>query len=98
VEKRLREEFGKLQVEINDEKSRIVDLERGESFGFLTSATSAVDAERGGRTTRPSSKSGRRWCGSSKRVSLIPVATDRTGDEPDQSGTGMGELLRGWAL
>jgi RNA-directed DNA polymerase len=33
--KRLREEFGKLQVEINDEKSRIVDLERGESFGFL---------------------------------------------------------------
>ena len=57
--KRLREEFGKLQVEINDEKSRIVDLERGESFGFLTSATSAVDAERGGRTTRPSSKSGR---------------------------------------
>ena len=35
MERRLREEFGKLQVEINDEKSRIVDLERGESFGFL---------------------------------------------------------------
>ena len=35
VDKRLREEFGKLQVEINDEKSRMVDLERGESFGFL---------------------------------------------------------------
>ena len=35
VEKRLREEFDKLQVEINDEKSRIVDLGRGESFGFL---------------------------------------------------------------
>src|SRR5580700_5898259 len=35
VDKRLREEFGRLQVEINDEKSRIVDLERGESFGFL---------------------------------------------------------------
>jgi RNA-directed DNA polymerase len=35
VEKRLREEFGKLQVEINDEKSSIVDLGRGESFGFL---------------------------------------------------------------
>ncbi len=29
------EEFAKLQVEINDDKSRIVDLERGESFGFL---------------------------------------------------------------
>jgi RNA-directed DNA polymerase len=35
VEKRLGEEFAKLQVEINDEKSRVVDLERGESFGFL---------------------------------------------------------------
>jgi RNA-directed DNA polymerase len=35
VEKRLREEFAKLQVEINEEKSRIVDLSRGESFGFL---------------------------------------------------------------
>src|ERR1019366_3105208 len=34
VDKRLREEFGKLQVEINDEKSRTVDLERGECFGF----------------------------------------------------------------
>jgi RNA-directed DNA polymerase len=35
VTKRLREEFAKLQVDINDEKSRTVDLERGHSFGFL---------------------------------------------------------------
>src|SRR6202046_3985089 len=35
VEKRLREEFAQLQVEINEEKSRTVDLDRGESFGFL---------------------------------------------------------------
>src|SRR5947208_2108581 len=35
VTKRLREEFAKLQVEVNDEKSRRVDLERGENFGFL---------------------------------------------------------------
>jgi RNA-directed DNA polymerase len=35
VEKRLREEFVKLQVEINEEKSSIVDLSQGESFGFL---------------------------------------------------------------
>ena len=33
--KRLREEFAKLGVEINEEKSRIVDLDRGEGFGFL---------------------------------------------------------------
>src|SRR5260370_32711889 len=35
VEKRLREEFAELQVEINEEKSRNVNLSRGESFGFL---------------------------------------------------------------
>jgi len=35
VEMRLREELAELQVEINEEKSRIVDLCRGESFGFL---------------------------------------------------------------
>jgi RNA-directed DNA polymerase len=35
VVKRLREEFAKLDVEMNEEKSRIVDLGRGESFGFL---------------------------------------------------------------
>lgn len=35
VVKRWKEEFAKLRVEINEEKSRIVDLGRGESFGFL---------------------------------------------------------------
>ena len=34
IEKRLREELAVLQVEINEEKSRIVDLGRGGSFGF----------------------------------------------------------------
>jgi RNA-directed DNA polymerase len=35
VERRLREELAKLKVEVNEEKSRKVDLGRGESFGFL---------------------------------------------------------------
>jgi RNA-directed DNA polymerase len=35
VMERLREEFAQLDVEINEEKSRVVDLGRGESFGFL---------------------------------------------------------------
>jgi RNA-directed DNA polymerase len=35
VERRLREELAKLQVEVNEEKSRRVDLTRGGSFGFL---------------------------------------------------------------
>jgi len=35
VNKRLREEFAKLRVEINEDKSRMVDLKKGESFTFL---------------------------------------------------------------
>ena len=35
VDTRLREELAKLHVQINEEKSRTVDLARGESFGFL---------------------------------------------------------------
>ena len=35
VEQRLREEITKLRVEINEEKSRKVDLSKGGSFGFL---------------------------------------------------------------
>ena len=35
IVKRLREEFAKLDVEVNEEKSRTVDLAKGESFGFL---------------------------------------------------------------
>jgi RNA-directed DNA polymerase len=35
VPKRLRQELAKLQVQLNDEKSKSVDLAQGESFGFL---------------------------------------------------------------
>jgi RNA-directed DNA polymerase len=35
VERRLREELAKLRVEINEDKSRMVDLKKGESFTFL---------------------------------------------------------------
>jgi RNA-directed DNA polymerase len=35
VSRRLREELAKLEVEVNEEKSRMVDLAKGESFGFL---------------------------------------------------------------
>ena len=35
VNKRLREELAKLRVEINEDKSRMVDLKKGESFTFL---------------------------------------------------------------
>jgi RNA-directed DNA polymerase len=35
VEKRVRVELAKLEVEVNEDKSRKVNLEQGESFGFL---------------------------------------------------------------
>ena len=35
VNRRLREELAKLRVEINEDKSRMVDLAKGESFSFL---------------------------------------------------------------
>jgi RNA-directed DNA polymerase len=35
VNRRLREELGKLQVHINEEKTKQLDLVKGESFGFL---------------------------------------------------------------
>src|SRR5206468_11722968 len=35
VHQRLREELATLDLRLNEEKSRIVDLSRGESFGFL---------------------------------------------------------------
>jgi RNA-directed DNA polymerase len=35
IDRRLREEFAKLRVAINEDKSRMVDLKKGESFTFL---------------------------------------------------------------
>jgi len=35
VDRRLREEFAKLDLRVNEAKSRIVDLAQGEAFGFL---------------------------------------------------------------
>ena len=47
VEKRLREEFAKLQVEVNEDKSHRVELEQGESFGFLGFEFRRIRSRRG---------------------------------------------------
>ena len=48
VEKRLREELVTLQVAINEEKSRVVDLAQGEQFSFLGFDFRRVRSRRGG--------------------------------------------------
>jgi hypothetical protein len=73
VEKGLREELAELQVEVNEEKSRIVDLARGDSFG-LTSVASGVNGAYGVPTARQSSRNERGCYGSSRKCS---AATDR---------------------
>jgi RNA-directed DNA polymerase len=47
VERRLREEFGKLQVEVNEDKSRRVDLTQSERFGFLGFEFRRIRSRRG---------------------------------------------------
>ena len=47
VEQRLREELAKLQVEVNEEKSRKVDLQEGGSFGFLGFEFRRIRSRRG---------------------------------------------------
>lgn len=47
AEKRLREELAKLQVTVNEDKSRSVDLAKGESFGFLGFEFRRVRSRRG---------------------------------------------------
>jgi RNA-directed DNA polymerase len=47
VTKRLREELALLRVEVNEEKSRLVDLAQGERFGFLGFDFRRVRSKRG---------------------------------------------------
>jgi RNA-directed DNA polymerase len=47
VDRRLREELAKLDLQLNDEKSRIVDLTKGETFGFLGFTIRRVLSRRG---------------------------------------------------
>ena len=72
VEKRLREELAKLQVEVNEEKSRIADLSRGESFGFLGFDFRRIPSRgaNGERITRQSSRNEQRCCGGSRTCSV----------------------------
>ena len=79
VEKRLREELAKLQVEVNEEKGRTVDLQQRESFGFLGFEFRRIRSHRddGCRCVRREARSARHCCASSSRsseaIALSPV-------------------------
>lgn len=98
VEKRLREELAKLQVEINEEKSRIVDLAKGEKFAFL-----GFDFRRtlsNSRVWRPQYTPDQEADGAAGEAQgnlpAVHQPTCGAGDRIDQSDSaGMGELLRG---
>jgi RNA-directed DNA polymerase len=93
VERRLREELAELQVEINEEKSRNVDLGRGESFGFLGFDFRRVRSRRGV------------WCAQytpklKKRTALLRKLKDvfrRYQSQPlDRVIKLINPMLRGW--
>jgi hypothetical protein len=76
VDRRLREELAKLLVEVNEEKSRKVDLQRKESLGFLGFEFRRVRSRRGRwmPLLLPKSKKRTALLASSKRSSgsLVP--------------------------
>src|SRR3954454_14201473 len=93
VERRLREEWAKLQVEVNEEKSRKVDLERGGSFGFLGFEFRRILSRRG------------RWMPlllpkGKKRTALLGKLKEIFGASRSQPVSGViqkiNPILRGW--
>ena len=93
VERRLREELAKLQVEVNEEKSRKVDLQQDESFGFLGFELCRIRSHRG------------RWMPlllpkSKKRTALLRKLKAIFGASQSQPVSGVIEkinpILRGW--
>jgi RNA-directed DNA polymerase len=93
VEKRLREELAKLKVEINEEKTRMVNLAKGESFGFLGFEFRQVRSRKGKWRTHfvPKMK---------KRTALLrklKAIFQRFGSQPvSRVIEAINPILRGW--
>jgi RNA-directed DNA polymerase len=93
VSGRTREELAKLEVEVNDEKSRTVDMERGESFGFLGFDFRLVRNGSGGSRTLVAPKLKKR----TDLLSRLRTVFDSHRSQP--TGTVIREInpiLRGW--
>jgi RNA-directed DNA polymerase len=93
VEKRLREELAKLLVEVNEEKSRKVDLQRGESFGFLGFEFRRVRSHRGRWMPLLSPKGKKRTALLSKLKAIFRVSRSQPVGEVIEK---VNLILRGW--
>jgi len=93
INRRLREELAKLDVQLNEEKSRIGDLSRGESFGFLGFDFRRVRSLRGRWRPQYTPKL-------KKRTALLRKLADifrRTHSQPVQRVVErINPILRGW--
>ena len=98
VDKRLREEFERLQVEVNEDKSRIVNLAKGDSFGFRGFEFRRVRSLRGVWATpvHPADQGAERAVAKTQGdIPTLSVATGGTGGGDHQSDPArVGELLR----
>jgi RNA-directed DNA polymerase len=93
VDKRLREELAKLHVEVNEEKSRVVDLGKGDSFGFLGFEFRRVRSRKGAWRPRYTPKL-------KKRTALLDKLKDIFGRFQSQTigrvVALINPILRGW--
>jgi RNA-directed DNA polymerase len=99
VGRRLREEFAKLDLRVNEAKSRVADLTQGEAFGFLgftfpapLAAGSVVGAEDAGHQAADGVAAEAQ--GGTSALGLSACRAGRRGDQPDPAG--LGELLPDW--
>src|SRR6516162_3677604 len=101
VERLLREELAKLQVEINEEKSRVVDLAKGEKFAFLGFDFRRTLSNNGVWRPQYTPRIKKRTALLEKLREIFRRFTSQpgAGDRIDQSDSaGVGELLRGGAF
>jgi hypothetical protein len=97
VVRRLREELARLEVEVNEEKSRTVDLKTGRELRLsrVRHPARAQPIRKAGHLDHAEDEEAHRAAGEPEgRLPLPPVPAGATGDHADQSeAPGVGQLL-----
>ena len=100
VDRRLREELAKLDLRVNEAKSRVVDLTQGEAFGFLGFTFRRLRSPRGRWWVQktPAMQAADGVAAEAQGgVSALGLSACRAGDRGDQPDpAGLGELLPDW--